>query len=302
MINRSKVKYSLKKVLPAKVFTLILFLWRTLLLKIVEMIDTVRLKGFTIYHPTALTHKGKTFTLFLSPDNGFIDKHIFLYGVYEPFMLDLINENLKEGDTFVDIGANIGQHSMFAASIVQEIGSVYSFEPIPRIYAQFMDSVHANHFDTIIHAQNVAIGTNNSKQDLYIKAENIGGSSLVDDDGATETIDISIRHGDVLLSHIPHITMVKIDVEGYEYEVLSGIQETIKKHAPIILIEFSGYFYNEQQQNHGQKILSLLENLGYRMYDIENDMKLLDSHKNFIASFTDTRKQTNLLCKAEIRL
>jgi FkbM family methyltransferase len=301
MINRSKVKYSLKKILPVKVFALILFLWRTLLLNIVEMIDMIRLKGFTVYHPTTLNHKGKMFTLFLSPDNGFIDKHIFLYGVYEPFMLDIINENLREGDTFVDIGANIGQHSMFAASIVQETGSVYSFEPIPRIYAQFMDSVHANHFDTIIHAQNVAIGTTDSKQDLYLKAENIGGSSLVDNDGATETVTISVRNGDTLLSHIPHITMVKIDVEGYEYEVLSGIQEVLKKHTPTILIEFSGYFYNEQQENHGQKILSLLESLGYRMYDIEDDMKPLDSHKNFIASFTSNKKQTNLLCKASIR-
>lgn len=296
MINRSTLKYRLKKILPKPLFAIVLAVWQKALLALVEGIDVLRLKKFTSYREVTLSHRKSTFSLFISPRNGFIDNYIFLYGVYESFMLDLITTYLEPGMTFVDIGANIGQHSMYAATLVGEKGAVYSYEPIPYIYKQLQDSVHANHFEKIVHAKNVAIGEKDSEETLHVSRKNIGGSSLVNSDGTTERITVHVKNGTTELQALLHIHMIKIDVEGYEYEVLHSITPSLKKHSPVILLEFSGEFYTKQQKQHGKKIMSILRECNYSIFDIENDMEQIRDDTHFVHLFTTTRKQTNLLC------
>lgn len=296
MINRSTLKYSLKRILPSFVFSCIHFIWQKLLLGIVEYVDTLRLKKFTNEQLATLTQNNISFKLYISPRNGFIDNYIYLYGVYESFMLDIIKKNLSKGMTYVDIGANIGQHSMFAASIVGKTGSVYAFEPIPHVYDQLTRSAYANDFTTIVNAKNFALGEKGGTETLYISNKNIGGSSLVNKEEGNEKITVTIKNGDSELLPLPRVDMIKIDVEGYEYEVLSGIQKTIAKHKPCILIEFSGYFYETEKKNHGKKILQLLKDNDYKIYDIEDDMKMIDDNDLFLSNFVHDRKQTNLFC------
>lgn len=295
MINRSAIKYHLKKILPRPFFKLVVFLWGTIFLHIVRFIDTMRLSSFNGPEITRLEHNGVHFNLYISPDNGFIDKHIYLYGVYEPFILDVISKYLKKGMTFVDIGANIGQHSMYASKLVGKAGAVYSFEPIPHIYTQLIDSAESNHCENIIHGSNVALGAKNKKEKFHV-SDNIGGSSLVNKEESGHEIEVEVRNGDEELEVIPEINMIKIDVEGYEFEVLEGIQATLKKHKPILIIEYSGDFYHLHTEKHGEKILSLLSSLKYDLYDIEDDMRKIDDPETFIQDIENTRKQTNLLC------
>lgn len=295
MINRSSLKYSLKKILPRSLFKIVLTVWQKGILRIVEKIDTFRVRTFTTYRPVKLTHRKHTFSLFISPNNGFIDRHIFLYGVYEPFMLDLFSVYLKPGQTFVDIGANIGQHTMYAASIVGETGSVHAFEPIPTIYRQIEDSVKENHFEKIIHIHNCALGKTEATEKLFI-SKNVGGSSLVNDDDTKETITVHIKNGDKELSGISKIDVIKIDVEGYEYEVLTGIKQTLLVHKPVLFLEFSGSFYDKQRKGNGAKILKLLRECNYSLFDIEDEMKKITDDTKFDETISKLRKQTNLLC------
>ena len=296
MINRSKIKNKLKKVLPKPVFNALLASWQKVFIKLVGMLDVIRLKKFTTYHSVKLTHQNKIFSLFISPKNGFVDERIYLYGVYEPAILDLIAKDLKEGGTFVDIGANIGHHSMFAASVVGNTGKVYSFEPIPRIYNQLLDSVHLNKFDNIVKAYNFALGEKDEVKNLYLEPKNIGGSSLVEARGRNEKIEVKIAKGDDTLLNLNKIDLIKIDVEGYEYEVLSGIKDSLTKYKPAIILEFSGEFYKNRTDDHGDKIISLLQNLKYSIFDIEDAMEEIISKKDFLEPFTLNRAQTDLFC------
>lgn len=295
-LNRSTIKYQLKKALPKNLFSVVHFFWRTTILFFVETIDKIRLKKFTKEHLVTLNQSNKTFQLFISPNNGFIDRYIFLYGVYESFMLDLIKEHLSSGMTFVDIGANIGQHSMFAATLVGKTGSVHAYEPIPSLYTQLSKSSSENNFETILHPHNYALGKVESTGQLFV-SENIGGSSLVNEDKTRETIQVTIKKGDDELQSLSQVDMIKIDVEGYEYEVLEGIQGTLRKHHPVMLLEFSGDFYNKQGTGNGAKILALLKELNYSLYDIEDSMNKVNDSGVFLDSFIKERKQTNLLCK-----
>ena len=295
MINRSSLKYHLKKILPKSLFKVILLMWRSMFLRLVEATDRWRLRNFTSYRAVSLTHRKNTFSLFISPDNGFIDNYIYLYGVYEPFILDLMSIHLQDGMTFIDVGANIGEHTMYAATLVGEKGSVYSFEPIPAIHKQLNDSVRENHFENIVHTRNIALGEYDIEQKLNV-SKNVGGSSLVHDDDTQETITVHVRNGDEELASIDSIDMVKIDVEGYEYEVLHGMKGTLVKHRPTILLEFSGEAYKKQDRGHGAKILSLLRECNYSIFDIEDDMHKITDDKNFNHTLATIRKQTNLLC------
>ncbi|MCK9344986.1 MAG: FkbM family methyltransferase [Candidatus Pacebacteria bacterium] len=298
MINRSKIKYTLKKILPKTLFVVVLGLWQKIFIKLVDTIDAVRLKSFTTYRPVDVSHHGHAFSLFISPQNGFIDKHIYLYGVYEPFILDLIAQHLKKGDVFVDIGANIGQHTMFAASVVGTEGKVSSFEPIPRVYNQLLDSARINHFEDIIDARNIALGEAPKTETLYVETNNVGGSSIVGPHGKeNEEIVINIKRGDDELKDFQRVDMIKMDVEGYEYEVLAGIQKVLAIHKPVIVMEFSGKLYFEKGRDHGNKIISLLQNLGYNLYDVENYMKQVVSKEDFLSEFSNNKKaQCDLLC------
>jgi FkbM family methyltransferase len=296
MINRSTLKYSLKKILPNALFSCILFLWRTVFLHVVEKTDLIRLKKFTQEQVILLQHQDVSFLLLASPKNGFIDKHIFLYGVYEPFMLDLIRQILKKGMTFIDIGANIGQHSIYAARIVGEQGNVHSFEPIPHLAKQIEKSVALNRLSSIVTIHNYALGEKKTEEELYV-SKNIGGSSLVNDDDTLEKITVHVKAGDNELAHLETIHLIKIDVEGYEYEVLRGIEKTLTNHKPDILIEFSGAFYESQKNNHGPLLLTLLRKHGYTLYDIEDSMTVVKDDTLFYNSLVTKRNQTNLLCK-----
>lgn len=279
------------------IFGLILGLWQKIFIKIVNAIDGIRLKSFATYRSIKTMHRGHNFSIFISPKNGFIDEHIYLYGTYEPHILDLIAKYLKKGDVFVDVGANIGQHSMFAASIVGNSGKVYSFEPIPYIYNQLLDSVKINHFESIVDAYNIALGEEGKTETLHIETNNVGGSSIIGPHGKdNKEIIINIKKGDAMLGNIKHINMVKIDVEGYEYEVLAGMQKTLAIHKPIIILEFSGQLYFSRGNNNGDKIISLLENIGYALYDIEDYMEKIIVKQDFLSKFTLGKAQCDLLC------
>lgn len=295
MINRSKIKYALKKILPSFIFILVEHVWHYCALPLVNFFDNVRLMHFTKKTLVTLEHSHKKFSLYISPQNGFIDNYIYLYGIYEPFMLDIMAQHLRPGMTFIDIGANIGQHSIYAATLVGNTGSVFAFEPIPYIYNQMNASVASNHFESIIHTRNYALGEQNTIETLYISS-NVGGSSIAHEDRTKEEIKVTVKNGDEELLSLSSVDMIKIDVEGYEYEVLSGIEKTLKSHHPIILLEFSGNFYHTQNKHHGEKILSLLEKINYTFYDIEDSMKKVTNITEFVSLFNSKRVQTNLLC------
>jgi hypothetical protein len=133
------------------------------------------------------------------------------------------------------------------------------------------------------------------EQKLHV-SKNVGGSSLVHNDDTQETITVHVRNGDKELAHIENIDMIKIDVEGYEYEVLHGLKNTLLTKKPTLLLEFSGEAYTKQERGHGAKILSLLRECGYSLFDIEDDMNKVTDDNTFDHRISTVRKQTNLLC------
>ncbi|MEN9880965.1 MAG: hypothetical protein RLZZ308_148 [Candidatus Parcubacteria bacterium] len=234
------------------------------------------------------------FPIVLSKQNGFVDEEIFWKGCYEEEVLLEIKKQLQPGDTFVDIGANIGEHTLFAYNINKQ-GHVIAFEPIPFIYNQLQESITLNKASTVT-VHNIALGNSNEQKTITVNKNNAGGSSVVTTGDKDDQLTITIKKGDEYLLDEDRINLIKIDTEGYEYEVLLGIEKTITKHRPKLIIEFSPYFYNlhETTKEHGNLILTFLEKHHYAIEGI--DLPLPKKTTNLSSAVHTVTDQINLLC------
>ena len=236
-----------------------------------------------------------TLKICLNPDNGCVDHEIFGHGVFEPGILRLIRSHLNKESVFVDVGANIGQHSLYASLFARH---VYAFEPITSIYHQFNRSIFENDIFSIS-TYNYALGDTNTVIPIYSNKINRGGSSLVVSSERSFLQNVKVVRLDDVASSIgfERVDVMKIDVEGYEYSVLLGAQEVLKLHHPVLIIEFSPCFYNSIDVSISEKIITLLTNSGYTIFDIglDAEKKELLTKEN-VQHLITTNSQTNILC------
>ena len=182
---------------------------------------------------------------------------------------ELFLENvLKEGDTFIDIGANIGTLSLKASTLVGE-GKVYSFEPHPNTFKYLEGNIALNSFSNIS-AFNVGLG---EKQGVLRFTDNRSD----DQNSVSEDGDIEVTINTLDQYEISDISLLKLDVEGFEKFVLEGAKSTLAK---------TKVLYNESWESHFNKfsyctgdVIKLLNEAGFSVFRF-SDMRLhaVDSH------------------------
>ena len=184
------------------------------------------------------------FMILIDPilDKG-LERELFMYGTYEEGTLRIMNHILKDGGTFIDIGANIGLMSLHAAKILNGNGKVLSFEPLSSTYDIFLQNIKLNNFGNI-EAVNIAIGSTNGTVDIFDSiAINRGSSSLIKPNHTESSHRISIKRLDEYLEERrmnSNINCIKIDIEGWELEALKGADTILSgPNAPICIIECS---------------------------------------------------------------
>ncbi len=201
-------------------------------------------------------------------DKG-VERALFLYGTYEEGTLRIMNHILRDGGTFIDIGANIGLMSLHAAKILSGRGKVLSFEPLLNTYDILVQNIELNNFGNI-EAANIAIGSTNGTVDIFDNlAINRGSSSLIKPNHAESCHKISIKRLDEYLAEHRinrNINCIKIDVEGWELEVLKGANTLLSgSDAPICIIECSTL--HPTYGGDAQEIYTFLRNINsYRIF------------------------------------
>lgn len=182
------------------------------------------------------TRIGRVLFEFDFSDPAFLDSfqhsrpamHAMRHGSYEPTLRRVMRRYLKRGGTFVDAGANIGYVSAVGASLVGTGGQVHSFEPVPACFARLQRLAELNPSYSFT-LNNHALGADDGEAIITEGRGNIGGNSLVPGQispqhiEATHTVPVR-RLGDYLLQHsIERPALIKIDVEGFEYQVIRGM-------------------------------------------------------------------------------
>lgn len=227
-----------------------------------------------------------------SVDNG-VELSLFETGTYEKGTIQLLHKFLKPGSVFLDIGANIGLMSSIASKIVGAEGKVLSVEANPKTIEILQHNLALNH------AGNVsifpfALGSEKGTATLFENWNvNRGGASLLSQD-QQEGIDVPVEKLDDIFEN-DKIDLIKIDVEGFELEVLKGGIELLKKQLPVLIIEVS-----EQRENEAgvspKEIADFVRSLGnYKLYK-QKGTKERKSALVEITSDSELPKHDNVVC------
>jgi FkbM family methyltransferase len=152
-----------------------------------------------------------------------IGKPIVYFGVYEYAVSRLMRAFLRNGDLFVDVGANIGYYSVLAAHLVGCTGRVYAFEPSERIRSRLNRNISLNRLCQVeVRAQ--AVGRSSGTVRLVEPVGSINdGIAYVDTTGVGNGTEVdAVRLDDIDALRVRPPTLLKVDVEGGEPDVFAG--------------------------------------------------------------------------------
>jgi FkbM family methyltransferase len=175
---------------------------------------------------------------------NFIDTNILYYGAYEKpilfFLRDVMTSAYSNQGVFLDIGANMGQYSLFMSRQSKE---VHAFEPWEPVIRRFRRMVEVNQIrNIIIHA--FGLGDENSKKPFYKPSENnlVTGSfveGFKEDNSYEGELEIQIGDDALKKAGVRSVALIKMDIEGYEKPALKGLRRTLDAHRPIVVFELS---------------------------------------------------------------
>lgn len=172
--------------------------------------------------------------------NDHVGDKIASQGLYEKENLELLLRLLRSipQPVVLDIGANIGNHTLAFATVASR---VHAFEPIPRIHALLKQNVEQNQLANVaLHA--LALSDSEGEATIHMVTNgNYGASSFDQRSGESEAVTVSRRRGDTLLAElgVDKVDFIKIDVEAHEVYVLRGLMATLQDQRPFITMEWN---------------------------------------------------------------
>lgn len=192
--------------------------------------------------PSHVQFKGFTFKV--DPRDQIIAKKLTLYGSFEDYLGDLLTSLAIPNTVVVDVGANIGIHTVPLAKRVRHQGRVIAFEPDPDNYALLTENLKINSIGNVTVHQ-LALSSKAGPALLYQNTMNRGAMSLHPDNVYTDDkilapVKIQTARGDDILKTLQQqISLLKIDVEGAEPLVLEGLRKTcLSNPSAAIVFEF----------------------------------------------------------------
>ncbi|PKR89197.1 hypothetical protein CXZ10_10965 [Pleomorphomonas diazotrophica] len=191
-------------------------------------------------------HTSDGHRFFLDAKDLHISLHVLEHGCWEDQIRSALMQVLEPGSTFVDVGGNVGLHTLFASSIVGPQGKVYSFEPLPHLFRTLELNVDVNGARHIVTTYQMAISdsigtasfanfrTHSAMSGFTVPEERLNYFNEKRDQ-SVETLTVETTTLDSMFTG-KRVDALKVDVEGYEALVIRGGQGLIKSNPEIKLI------------------------------------------------------------------
>jgi FkbM family methyltransferase len=173
---------------------------------------------------------------------------------------------IQPGNTVIDIGSNIGQTSMNIAKICGNNGLVFGFEPDPVNFNRAIENLNLNSF-TNIKYYNVGLGDKKGVLHLKINTPSNRGGNRIDKNGDNNShIKVPIETLDTFTmnENLQKVDLIKIDVEGFETEVLKGAEKMIAKFKPMLYIELDDNNLKAQGTD-ARALINYIQTMGYEI-------------------------------------
>lgn len=184
-----------------------------------------------------------------------ISPHILMQGDWEPWVTTAWMRAVKPGMTVVDVGANCGWFSLQACQIGAK--RVYAYEPNPGLAALAQKTSAVNGYEHRWVVNNYALGAKAGKADIMLIEENQGGTQVVEKGNMT----VLVQALDEVLPRDAPVHTIKIDVEGYEPEVIKGAERVLSENVLQLFIEHN--------KGDGEMIASLVER-GFGLHHVNH--------------------------------
>lgn len=181
--------------------------------------------------------------IWVNPDDSYVSAGLLANGVWEAYETELFLGLLHDDSVVLDIGANLGYYSLLAAQRCAR-GSVYAFEPDPLNFSllekNLADFNNATLFQLALgdKVESNVSSDNDSRREtlLYTSPENPGDHQIYNRGDSRDAFSVKLASGDELLSGLPRVDVIKIDVQGAEYAVFSGLDTLIRRSLPDLAI------------------------------------------------------------------
>ncbi|AZA78940.1 FkbM family methyltransferase [Chryseobacterium sp. G0186] len=209
-----------------------------------------------------INYNNRKTKIYLNKKFGYVDFYIFENGIYEKHIIDEIRSALTKDKILLDIGANIGQHSLLLAPYCKE---VYAFEPIPDVYREFNESIKKNNYQNI-KLFNTAIGGSSAVKSFNYVSGHAGMSSFIETKNpGKKLINVQIEPLEKMI-HDVKFDVVKMDVEGYEAVVVLENRDIFLKNRPLFFMEFCPAAIDEQGEHSSQDLLKFFFDNNFKIY------------------------------------
>jgi FkbM family methyltransferase len=199
----------------------------------------------------------------------------YLLGTWQPSMQVALGNLIRDGETFYDVGANVGFFTVIGARLAGPAGKVVCFEPVPDNFRQIRHNAMLNNF-TNIEVVETALGSADAELPFWTSAEPTWGklaATATAPDKLIGEIKVAVKRLDSILgdADLRSPQVIKIDVEGAEVDVLSGALETLQAYRPRLLIELHGT---------NAEVAKFLSELDYKAVALGECASIIDAHWN----------------------
>jgi FkbM family methyltransferase len=250
---------------------------------------------------TIVSRGGETFQLDLAQG---IDLAIYLGNIFERNTKQALRDLVAAGGVVLDIGANIGAHTLHLAKLVGPTGRVLAFEPTDFAFRKLQRNIELNSpLAKRITAYNCFLAAKDGDalpDSIYSSWPLISESELHAKHlgRAMPTRSASTRSVDSVVSEAgdPSIQLVKLDVDGFECEILRGAAKLLSVQKPVFVMELAPYVLKERGASLAE-LLSLLTSNGYRLYN-ERTRRPLPSDEGQLQALIADGESINVIARA----
>jgi FkbM family methyltransferase len=206
---------------------------------------------------------------YVNTEDRSITPWILLGGYWEIFVDDILCALARPGDVFVDVGANMGYYTIRIGARVGPQGRVYSFEPNPHMFGFLSDNVMINAFEGRSRLFKAAVGAEAGESWFSFERREPGGGSVHDDRrDVDDELRVPVISLDDTIAPDQPVNLIKIDVEGFEPQVLSGMKGLLARCPDAAVVVEMAY---EQWARFGDPIAMLIAAAqGRDVYRIHN--------------------------------
>jgi FkbM family methyltransferase len=202
----------------------------------------------------------------------FISRRLLEEGSWEPYETSLLLSILQPGGVFVDVGANLGYYPVVAAQRVGASGAVFAFEPDPANFRLLQENLRLNHCQAVVSAFQAGLAEQAGRARLYLSEDNAGDHQIFQAEPGRRSVAVELYRGsDFLRPRLRRMDLLKVDVQGAEYAVMSGLMPLLLElpEPPQIMLELTPLSLRQAGCS-GRRLIELLAQLSRPLWIIDH--------------------------------